>query len=114
MAGAPGGEIVVYAALDGEAQVDVRLDHETVWLTQLQMAELFGRERSVVTKHIRTAFQEGELDPEAVCAKFAHTESSANSSVSKIFLKCLVTTVLFTPNNAAIAFCDNQKVPFSK
>ena len=42
MAGAPGGEIVVYAALDGEAQVDVRLDHETVWLTQLQMAELLA------------------------------------------------------------------------
>ncbi|MCP5337246.1 MAG: virulence protein RhuM/Fic/DOC family protein [Pseudomonadales bacterium] len=79
MAGAPGGEIVVYAALDGEAQVDVRLDHETVWLTQLQMAELFGRERSVVTKHIRNAFQEGELDPEAVCAKFAHTAADGKT-----------------------------------
>lgn len=67
------GGVVVYEAPDGEVKVDVRLDQETVWLTQAQMAELFGRERSVVTKHIRNAFREGELDPEATSAKFAHT-----------------------------------------
>ena len=55
IADAPGGEIVVYKAPDGEVRVDVRLERETVWLTQQQMAELFGRERSVVTKHIRNA-----------------------------------------------------------
>ncbi len=47
----------------------------TVWLTQQQMAKLFGRERSVVTKHIRNAFQEGELDPGATSAKFAQVRS---------------------------------------
>ena len=69
MSAAPGGEVIVYEAPDGEVRVDVRLDRETVWLTQAQMSELFGRERSVVTKHVGNAFREGELDPAAVCAK---------------------------------------------
>jgi len=59
------GEIVVYQAPDGQVRVDVRLDRETVWLTQAQMAELFGRERSVITKHIRNVFREGDLDEES-------------------------------------------------
>jgi hypothetical protein len=74
-----GSEILVYEASDGEVRVDVRLDRETVWLSQEQMAELFGRERSVVTKHIRNVFKEGELDPEAVCAKFAHTAADGKT-----------------------------------
>ena len=45
-------EVVLYEAPGGEVQLDVRLDRETVWLTQAQMADLFGRERSVVTKHL--------------------------------------------------------------
>ena len=65
---ATGGEIVVYETADGDVRVDVRLESETVWLTQSQMAELFGRERSVVSKHLRNVFREGELQ----CAKFAH------------------------------------------
>lgn len=73
MARLPGGEIVVYEAPDGEMRVDVRLERDTVWLRQDQMAELFDRERSVITKHIRNTFKEGELDPEAVRAKFAQT-----------------------------------------
>jgi len=63
--GTPGGEVVVYEAPDGEVRVDVRLERETVWLTQQQMAELFGRERSVVSKHVRNVFKEGELDEES-------------------------------------------------
>lgn len=53
----------------------VRLDaaHDTVWLRQDQMSELFGRERSVITKHLRNVFAEGELEMDAVCANFAHT-----------------------------------------
>ncbi len=61
----PGGEVVVYQAPDGEVRVDVRLERETVWLTQQQMADLFGRERSVVTKHVRNVFQQGELDEDS-------------------------------------------------
>lgn len=59
----PRGEVVVYEADNGEVRLDVRLDQDTVWLTQRQMADLFGRDRSVVTQHIRNAFLECELDP---------------------------------------------------
>lgn len=57
-----GGELVLYRASDGRIQLDVRVDKQTVWLTQAQMAKLFGRERSVVTKHINNVFIEKELD----------------------------------------------------
>lgn len=56
------GEIVLYRAADGGPALDVRLERDTVWLTQAQMAELFGRERSVLTKHVNNVFKEGELD----------------------------------------------------
>ena len=62
MAQAPGGEVLVYEAPDGRARVDVRLERDTVWLRQEQMGQLFGRERTVITKHIRNVFAEGELD----------------------------------------------------
>jgi len=52
--------------------VEVRFEGETVWLNQEHMSGLFGRERSVISKHIRNVFKEGERDAEAACAKFAH------------------------------------------
>ena len=55
-------EIIIYQTEDGRAKIDVRMENQTVWLTQAQIAELFGRERSVITKHIRNIFAEGELD----------------------------------------------------
>ena len=75
--------IVVYEALGGEVRVDVRLDRETVWLTQQQMAELFGRDRSVVTRHIRNVYREGELNPKATCSKFAQVQSEGGRTVSR-------------------------------
>lgn len=56
------GDIVIYQAETGVTSLQVHLDHDTVWLTQKQMAELFQRERSVITKHLRNVFTEGELD----------------------------------------------------
>jgi prophage maintenance system killer protein len=79
MADAPGGEVLVYATPEGDVRVDVRLERETVWLRQDQMSELFGRERSVVTKHVRNVFREGELDPKSVCANFAHTAADGKT-----------------------------------
>lgn len=66
-------QIIIYQSPDGTTGLEVHLEAETVWLTQDQMAELFGRERSVITKHLRNVFKEGELDKAAVRAKFAHT-----------------------------------------
>ncbi len=66
-------KIVIYQTEDGQTQIDVRLENETVWLTQAQMAELFQKDRTVITRHINNVFKEGELEKEEVCAKFAHT-----------------------------------------
>ena len=66
------GEIVLYQP-EGEVRLEVRVENETVWLTQAQMAALFERERSVIAKHIKNVFKEGELDSKVVCANFAHT-----------------------------------------
>jgi prophage maintenance system killer protein len=65
--------VILYNAEDGMTHLEVHLEKETVWLSQEQMAELFGRERSVITKHLRNVFKEGELEETPVCAKFAHT-----------------------------------------
>ena len=77
------GEVIVYEAPDGEVRVDVRLERETVWLTQAQMAALFGRDRSVITKHVRNVFEEGELEPTATCAKFAQVQSEGGRTVAR-------------------------------
>jgi prophage maintenance system killer protein len=66
-------DVALYKTDDGRVQLEVHLERETVWLTQDQMAELFGRERSVITKHVRNVFKEGELEEASVRAKFAHT-----------------------------------------
>lgn len=76
-----GGEVILYEAPDGQVRVDVRLERDTVWLTQDQMSQLFGRERSVITKHIRNVFRERELEPEATCAKFAQVQTEGERSV---------------------------------
>lgn len=55
------GEIVIYQASDNQTSLEVRLDNETVWLTQAQMVDLFGRDRTVITKHINNIFKENEL-----------------------------------------------------
>ena len=66
-------KIVIYQTEDGQTQINVRLDNDTVWLTQAQMAELFQKDRTVITRHINNVFKEGELEKEQVSAKFAHT-----------------------------------------
>ena len=64
--------IEIYRSQDGSVQLNVKLENETVWLTQNQMAELFGRDRTVITRHINNCYKEGELDRHTTCAKFAH------------------------------------------
>lgn len=65
--------IEIFKSDDGHLELKVAFDHDTVWLAQDQLCELFGRERSVITKHINNLFMEGELERGSVCAKFART-----------------------------------------
>ena len=64
--------IIIYTTEDGTTNLQVKMENETVWLNTNQMAELFGRDRTVITKHINNCFREGELDRNITCAKFAH------------------------------------------
>ena len=64
-------EIVIYE--DGSLVLETTIKDDTVWLNQKQMEKLFGRERSVISKHIKNVFNEGELEEKVVCANFAHT-----------------------------------------
>jgi len=66
-------QIIIYQTSDGKTQIDVRMENETVWLTQSQMANLFQKDRTVIGRHIQNIFKEGELERELVCANFAHT-----------------------------------------
>lgn len=66
-------EILIYQNQNGHIKIDVRLEDETVWLTQDQMATLFGKGRSTITEHIANVFSEGELIEDMVCRKFRHT-----------------------------------------
>jgi len=74
-------DIIIYQE-EGKA-VDVRLDarHDTVWLRQEQMSQLFERERSVITRHLRNIFKEGELEEDSVCVNFAHTAEDGKNTV---------------------------------
>lgn len=67
------GEILIYQNSEGSIKIDVRLEEETVWLTQNQMAALFGKARTTITEHIQNVFKEGELTEEVVCRNFRLT-----------------------------------------
>lgn len=69
------GNIILYQTEDGKSRIEVTLCNDTVWLTADQMAELFQRNKSTISRHIKNVFEDGELDPNSVVAFFATTAS---------------------------------------
>ncbi len=67
-------DIIIYQKPDGNIKIDVRLEDETVWLTQDQMAELFGRAKSTINEHIKNVFEEKELNETVSTKKFGNSE----------------------------------------
>lgn len=67
------GSIILYQTADGQSKIEVTLSNDTVWLTADQMAELFQRNKSTISRHIRNVFEEGELNADSVVAFFATT-----------------------------------------
>jgi hypothetical protein len=65
--------LIIYQTEDGKTKIETRLENETVWLTQAQLAELFQKSRTTITEHISNIFKEGELQEEVVCREFRHT-----------------------------------------
>lgn len=72
--------VLLYEAEDGTFRLDVPTDGETVWLSQQQMADLFGKARSTIAGHIKNVFEEGELTEKVVCRDFRHTTNLSASS----------------------------------
>ena len=78
-------QLTFFRSQDGSVQLEVKLNQDTLWLTQKQLADLFQTERSVITKHLRNVFTTGELDKDAVCAKFAHTADDGKTYLTQYY-----------------------------
>lgn len=75
------GEIILFQTEDGQTRIDVRLVNETVWLSAGQIADLFQRDKSTISRHIQNVFDEGELKPEATVAFFATVQTEGGREV---------------------------------
>ena len=76
-------QIIIYQTEDGQTQVDVRMENDTVWLTQAQMAELFQTDRTSIVRHINNIYKVEELDRESTCAKIAQVQVEGSRTVSR-------------------------------
>jgi hypothetical protein len=76
-------EILLYTTPNGKVKVEIYLQDETIWLTQQKIADLFGADRSVITKHLINIYNEGELNKEATCAKIAQVQTEGNRTVTR-------------------------------
>ena len=76
-------QILLYRAEDGKTQIQVKLQDETVWLTQAQMAELFQKNVRTISEHIQNLFEEGELEKEATIRKFRIVQIEGKRRVTR-------------------------------
>ncbi|MBI4536630.1 MAG: virulence protein RhuM/Fic/DOC family protein [candidate division NC10 bacterium] len=81
--GSDRGEVVLYRAPDGTVTLDVRLQRETIWLNLNQMADLFDRDKSVISRHLRKAFSDGELEQDSTVAYFATAQEEGGRQVTR-------------------------------
>ena len=90
-------QIVIYQTEDGQTQVDVRLENDTVWLTQAQMAELFETDRTSIVRHINNIYKVEELDRESTCAKISHVPfwNMWVMMVSRLIVQSIIILMLF-------------------
>lgn len=77
------GEIIIYQTEDGKTNIEVKIQDDTVWLSQQQMAELYQTSRTNVVEHIRHIYEEGELDEISTCRKFRQVRKEGNRKVSR-------------------------------
>lgn len=92
-------QMVLYHSDDGDVTVNVYIKDEDLWITQKAMAELFGIDKSGISRHLKNIFATGELDETVVVAIFATTTLSSNSPVLNIFFKCLLIPDLSIPKS---------------
>ena len=78
------GEMIVYQSADGQTHIDVRFENETVWLSIDQMAELFERDKSTISRHIKNVFSEGELEQDGTVAKITTVQTEGSRQVERL------------------------------
>jgi len=76
-------ELIIYESKDGNIKLDVNLKNETVWLSLTQISKLFGRDKSVISRHIKNIYEEGELEREATIAKFATVQTEGQRNIER-------------------------------
>ena len=103
--------MIIYTSIDGQTKIDVRLEDETLWLTQAQMCELYQTSKSNVSEHIKHIFEEGELDEESVVRKFRTSESSCSSPSLKRYA---CSSHHFLPSSASSTTSMSLNVPASR
>ncbi len=98
-------EILLYTTANGRVKVEIYLQNETIWLTQQKIADLFGVDRTVITKHLKNIFDTNELDPNAVCAKIAHTATDGKTYSTQLYNLDAIISVGYRVNSTqATAF----------
>ncbi len=93
------GEIIFYTTPEGVAKVEVFFKEDTFWLSQLSMSELYGVDRSVITKHIGNIFKSKELQEKLVCAKIAHTAHDGKTYTSQFYNLDMIIAVGYRVNS---------------
>ncbi len=83
-------KIVIYQSEDGQTQIDVRLENETVWLTQSQMAELFQTDRTSIVRHINNIYKADELERNSTCAKIAQVQIEGKRAINLVALTLMI------------------------
>jgi hypothetical protein len=98
-------EILLYTTPNGKVKVEIYLQNETIWLTQQKIADLFGVDRTVVTRHLKNIFDTAELDPNAVSAKIAHTAADGKTYQTQFYnLDAIISVGYRVNSNQATAF----------
>jgi len=80
---APRAQILIYRSEDGRTKLDVRLEDQTVWLSQKQLTELFGKKKGTISEHIKHIYEDGELDPAATVRQFRTVQREGNRDVTR-------------------------------
>ena len=93
------GEIVIYRPKSGEIEVKVKLEKETIWLTQAQLSLLFGTKRPAITKHLSNIFKSGELDKNSVCSILEHTATDGKIYKTKFYNLDMIISVGYRVNS---------------
>jgi hypothetical protein len=92
-------DFILYTSPNGEVRVDVFVNEETVWLTQKAIANLFGVDRTVITKHLKNIFDSAELEENSVRAKIAHTAEDGKSYQTKFYNLDVIISVGYRVNS---------------